>query len=179
MPPAASPLSSSSTRLFRSHTSSAAALLAQDYLNTFTLSGNDSYFSHETMLLHNYHFTKHAPHFHDHFEIMLVLEGTVLQRIEDKDYLYNTGSCCLINHSLCHIETFNSSSKILFIGLSVELIEELFHSVSRLTLIKNGKSPTANCIILSYRTSNRPAENLIWTLSRHGITSQTVRICTI
>lgn len=102
---------------------------AQDYLNTFTLSGSDSYFSHETMLLHNYHFTKHAPHFHDYFEIMLVLEGTVLQRIEDKDYLYNTGSCCLINRSLCHIETFNSSSKILFIGLSVELIEELFHSI--------------------------------------------------
>lgn len=101
---------------------------AEDYLNTFTLSGGDSYFSHETMMFHNYRFMKHAPHFHDYFEIMLVLEGTVLQRIENKDYLYNTGSCCLINRSLCHIETFNSTSKILFIGLSVEFIGELFHS---------------------------------------------------
>ena len=100
----------------------------EDYLNTFTLSDSDSYFSHETMMFHNYRFMKHAPHFHDHFEIMLVLEGTVLQRIEDKDYLYNTGSCCLINRSLCHIETFNSASRILFIGLSVEFIEELFNS---------------------------------------------------
>ncbi|MCM1088007.1 MAG: AraC family transcriptional regulator [Muribaculaceae bacterium] len=100
----------------------------QDYLNTFTLSGSDSYFSQETMMFHNYRFMKHAPHFHDYFEIMLVLEGTVLQRIEDKDYLYNTGSCCLINRSLCHIETFNSASKILFIGLSVEFIKELFDS---------------------------------------------------
>lgn len=101
---------------------------AEDYLNTFTLSSDNSYFSQETMMFHNYHFMKHAPHFHDYFEIMLVLEGTVLQRIEGKDYLYNTGSCCLINRSLCHIETFNSASKILFIGLSVEFIEELFNS---------------------------------------------------
>lgn len=100
----------------------------EDYLNTFTMSSDNSYFSQETMMLHNYCFTKHAPHFHDYFEIMLVLEGTVLQRIENKDYLYNTGSCCLINRSLCHIETFNSTSKILFIGLSVEFIEELFNS---------------------------------------------------
>ncbi|MDE7130437.1 MAG: AraC family transcriptional regulator [Lachnospiraceae bacterium] len=100
----------------------------EDYLNTFTLSGSDSNFSHETMMFHNYRFMKHAPHFHDYFEIMLVLEGTVLQRIESKDYLYTTGSCCLINRSLCHIETFNSASRILFIGLSVEFIEELFNS---------------------------------------------------
>lgn len=100
----------------------------EDYLNTFTMSSDNSYFSQETMMLHNYCFTKHAPHFHDYFEIMLVLEGTVLQRIENKDYLYNTGSCCLISRSLCHIETSNSTSKILFIGLSVEFIEELFNS---------------------------------------------------
>ncbi len=100
----------------------------EDYLNSITLTGDDSIFSQETMALHNYRFMKYPPHFHDFFEIMLVLEGTVLQRIEDKDYLYTTGSCCLINRSLCHTETFNTSSRILFIGLSVEFIEELFAS---------------------------------------------------
>lgn len=101
----------------------------EDYLNTITLSEDNSHFMQESMKLHNYRFQESAPHFHDFFEIMLILEGTVIQRIENKDYLYNTGSVCLINRSLCHIETFSSSARILFIGLSVSFIEELFASI--------------------------------------------------
>lgn len=100
----------------------------EDYLNTITLSEDDSCFLQESMKLHNYRFQECAPHFHDFFEIMLVLEGTVVQRIENKDYMYNTGACCLINRSLCHIETFSSSARIVFIGMSVPFIRELFAS---------------------------------------------------
>lgn len=99
-----------------------------DYMNNITMSGDNFSFSQENMGYHNFHFSKHAPHFHDYFEIMLVLDGTVLQRIEDKTYHYGAGACCLINRSLCHIETFSTSSSILFVGLSVEFIEELFAS---------------------------------------------------
>lgn len=99
-----------------------------DYLNTITLSEDNSHFMQENMELHNYRFQERAPHFHDFFEIMLILDGTVIQRIEHQDYLYNTGSCCLMNRSLCHMETFSSSARILFLGLSVPFIEELFAS---------------------------------------------------
>lgn len=99
-----------------------------DYINVITLSEDDTFLSQEPFSAHNYSFHKTPSHFHDYFEIMLVLEGTIIQKIEDKEYQYNTGSCCLINRSLCHKETFTSSAKILFIGLSTEFTEELFAS---------------------------------------------------
>ena len=34
-------------------------------------------------------------HRHDYFELMLVLEGEVIQQIEEKEYPYRAGTCCL------------------------------------------------------------------------------------
>lgn len=38
-------------------------------------------------------------HRHDYFELMLVLEGEVIQQIEEKEYPYRAGTCCLVNRS--------------------------------------------------------------------------------
>lgn len=57
-------------------------------------------------------------------ELMLVLEGEVLQKIDDREYLYPAGSCCLFNRKMTHLERLTAQSKILFIGLYDELLEK-------------------------------------------------------
>ena len=44
-------------------------------------------------------------HRHDYFELMLVLEGEVIQQIEEKEYPYRAGTCCLVNRSIPHRPT--------------------------------------------------------------------------
>jgi len=65
------------------------------------------------------------PHRHDYFELMLVLEGEVIQQIEEKEYPYRAGTCCLVNRSILHSERFIGPSKICFIGLSVDFVRGL------------------------------------------------------
>lgn len=102
---------------------------AEDYVNVVTLSFAKSVLYHETAALKNYSYAKNAPHFHNFFEFVIVLEGSITQRIEGKDYLYSAGSCCLINRSLRHLEHYHSRCKVLFIGLSPDFISELFDSI--------------------------------------------------
>lgn len=100
----------------------------EDYVNVVTLSFEKAVLYQETLAMKNYSYTKNAPHFHDFFEFVIVLEGTILQRIEGKDYLYPAGSCCLINRNLRHMERYQSKCRVLYIGLSPEFITELFAS---------------------------------------------------
>lgn len=64
------------------------------------------------------------PYARDCLEFMLVLEGEVLQKIDDREYLYPAGSCCLFNRGITHLERMASQSRVLFIGLSDELMEK-------------------------------------------------------
>ncbi len=98
----------------------------QDYLSITTLSANQS--CHYQLALTDHHRQYNAKnlHIHDYFELLVVLEGTVRQIIEDKEYLYTAGSCCLINRSLYHLEDYAGSARILFIGFSVDFIKNLF-----------------------------------------------------
>lgn len=98
------------------------------FINILTLSPDEAFYYQETYDLHHSVFSRHQPHFHDYFELMLILEGSITQKIEDREYLYPAGTCCLINRSLRHTEDFNSRAKVLFIGLSLDFIEELFNS---------------------------------------------------
>ncbi len=97
-----------------------------DYINFITLSPGDRTMSQEAYGFHAAHFGQHPTHFHDYFELMIVLEGSVTQRIENADYRYEAGMCCLITRSLCHFETFNGPSRILFVGLKPEYISSIF-----------------------------------------------------
>ena len=98
---------------------------AEDRLNVLTLSGDQSFLSQESALQHNNFFRTELQHYHDYYELMIVLDGTVINEIEGKDYRYPAGSACLINRGLRHAEGFASAAKILFIGLSAEYIREL------------------------------------------------------
>ena len=53
-------------------------------------------------------------HRHDYFELMLVLEGEVIQQIEEKEYPYRAGTCCLVNRSILHNERFIRPRQALF-----------------------------------------------------------------
>lgn len=98
----------------------------EDYVNVVTLSFQKALLYQESIVTKNYSYTKNAPHFHDFFEFVIVLEGTIVQKIEGKDYLYTPGSCCLINRSLCHAEHYPSQAKVLYIGLSPDFVTRLF-----------------------------------------------------
>lgn len=100
----------------------------EDYVNIVTLSFEKAVFYQESLSMKNYSYAKNAPHFHDFFEFVIVLEGTIVQKIEGKDYLYPAGSCCLINRNLRHMERYQSRCQVLFIGLSPEFVTELFSS---------------------------------------------------
>ncbi len=100
----------------------------QDYLNVLSLSPNGPSYTKEPIGLHNYIYHNMAPHFHDYYEFLIVLEGALYQQIEGKEYLYQEGSCCLINRNLRHKEIFDQSSKILFLGFSAEYMTELLQS---------------------------------------------------
>lgn len=100
----------------------------EDYVNVVTLSFEKAVFYQESLAMKNYSYTKNAPHFHDFYEFVIVLEGTIVQKIEGKDYLYPAGSCCLINRNLRHMECYQSQCRVLFIGLSPDFVTELFSS---------------------------------------------------
>lgn len=97
-----------------------------DYVNIMTLSAEKSLLYQESVSSKNFVRTKDVMHFHDYFEFVVILEGSMIQKIEGKDYLYNAGSCCMINRSLCHMEHYQAQTKVLFIGLSVDFVRELF-----------------------------------------------------
>lgn len=99
-----------------------------DYVNVVTLSFDKAVLYQETLAMKNYSYSKNAPHFHDFFEFVIILEGTIVQQIEGKDYLYPAGSCCLISRNLRHLERYQSRCKVLYIGLSPAFIKELFAS---------------------------------------------------
>lgn len=99
---------------------------SDDYMNAVTLSEGEFYYARDSFEGHDRAFKYHPLHSHDYYEIMIVLEGTVTQRIEDVDYKYPAGTCCLINRGIRHSENFDSEARLLFIGLSVSMISELF-----------------------------------------------------
>lgn len=112
-----------------------------DYINIITLSPTDSSLSTFNTKSYLSYLNSRPLHHHDYYEILFVLEGEVIHKIEDKEYHYKAGTCCLINPSIRHCELFISQCKLLFIGLSTKLISQLF-SIS--SLFKSSYAITAN-----------------------------------
>lgn len=98
-----------------------------DYLNILSLSGSGQSFFQESIDLHNYLFQNKAPHSHDHYEFLIVLEGSLVQKIEGKEYLYPAGYSCLINRNLFHTESFSQATKVLFLGFSADFFIKLIN----------------------------------------------------
>lgn len=99
-----------------------------DFINIVTFSEKGAYFSQEMVSIHNHIFHTTRGHYHDYYEILIVLEGGIRQQIEGNDYFYTAGSCCLINRNICHNETFEEKCRILFVGLSPSFCAQLLSS---------------------------------------------------
>lgn len=72
----------------------------------------------------NTYFKEHLHH-HDFYEFLLVLDGTVINKIEDNEYTYTAGTCCLINKNVRHTEKFIGYAKVLFLALSDDFFKDL------------------------------------------------------
>lgn len=64
-------------------------------------------------------------HQHDFFEIMFVMSGSTEQKIEDQNYLYHEGQCCLMNHTVRHRELPSKNTTLYFLMLSDDFISKL------------------------------------------------------
>lgn len=64
-------------------------------------------------------------HHHDFYELMIVLEGEVMNRIEDKEYAYGAGTCCLMNRNVRHAEKLCGPARLLFVSLMPDFVAEL------------------------------------------------------
>lgn len=83
-------------------------------------------------------------HQHDFYELMMVLEGSVFQNIENQMHLYTAGSCCLLNRNIRHTELYNEEGadfRIAFVQISDSLMR-LIHSVFSLRLFPAEDSGT-------------------------------------
>ncbi|MBD5453740.1 MAG: AraC family transcriptional regulator [Lachnospiraceae bacterium] len=107
----------------------------EDYVNIVTMSSTKAVLYQESLAGKNDPYKKNAPHLHDFFEFVIVLEGNIVQKIEGKEYLYTAGSCCLINRSLRHMEHYTSKCRVLYIGLSPDFITELFASAQNSSFV--------------------------------------------
>lgn len=63
-------------------------------------------------------FQNRSLHKHNFFELMFVLKGSVRQRIEEQNYIYHEGQCCLLNPNVKHLEEPVENAEILFLDLS-------------------------------------------------------------
>lgn len=117
----------------------------EDYISITTLSNHDRTYSRERLTFHNKYFRRRASHFHDYYEFMLVLNGELIQRIEGHEYKYTTGTCCLLSRSLCHLENFSSAADVLFVGISVELMQELLQADGRLFSVESRIASSPIC----------------------------------
>lgn len=99
----------------------------EDFCNILTLSPAGTHF--RTIPFSKYSgFNARPTHKHNFFEFLIVLKGNTIQKIEEKEFMYSSGVCCLINRNLSHTEKFTEETQLLFIGLSVEFVKELLHS---------------------------------------------------
>ncbi|MCQ2500110.1 MAG: AraC family transcriptional regulator [Lachnospiraceae bacterium] len=64
-------------------------------------------------------------HYHDYFELIYVITGTMYQQIETERHLYTAGSLCLLNCFISHQEEFSTDFRALFLRLSVPLMRTL------------------------------------------------------
>ncbi len=99
-----------------------------DFYNVVCVSPDNDYF-YTSRIISNFHKFNNRPlHQHTFFELIIVLKGGILQKLEDKEYMYPAGTCCLINQNVSHIEKYIGEAQLLFVGLSVNFIKELLES---------------------------------------------------
>lgn len=66
-------------------------------------------------------------HHHNYFELLIVLEGTLYQTIENQRHLYTAGSCCLLNKNVQHREEYSTDYRVAFLDISEKLMTEIMN----------------------------------------------------
>ncbi len=67
-------------------------------------------------------------HQHDFFEIMFVLQGQAIVKIEETERIYPAGTGCIVNCNLRHVETLSHDFRIFFLNLSRDYVRTLFQA---------------------------------------------------
>lgn len=100
---------------------------SNDYINVVTLSPDYVY-----TLPTPYDYSVHAPYFntrplhrHSYFEVVIVLNGTITQKIEDSEIECCAGSCYILNKNVRHAENFIGEGAVLLIGLSSAFVKDI------------------------------------------------------
>lgn len=104
-----------------------------------------------------HHFNTRAPHIHDFYELLIVLDGEIHQQIEQTDFVFHSGSCCLMNHNIMHKEVFSSDATLLFIGMSKDLVKQLAEDEQKV-YFPDIEKPDSNPI-LKFLTDNMDTPN--------------------
>lgn len=66
---------------------------------------------------------------HD-FELMYVLNGRLTNVFGDKEFIFSAGDACLLNPQMAHFERLESKCSVVFLNLSVKLLNELFNDLT-------------------------------------------------
>ena len=69
-------------------------------------------------------------HYHDYFELIYVISGTMYQQIEAERHLYPAGSLCLLNCFISHQEEYSTDFRALFLRLSLPFIKALLSDMN-------------------------------------------------
>lgn len=67
-------------------------------------------------------------HRHTHYELVFVLEGEYIQRMENGNFRYRAGDVIFLNRSVRHGEGYDSDCVLVFLNLSPDFLESLFQS---------------------------------------------------
>lgn len=96
----------------------------------FTFINPNTYFSHAFKFDDQGNpITYHQLHYHDFFELVYVISGTMYQQIEAERHLYPTGSLCLLNCFVSHQEECSTDFRALFLRLSVPFVKILLYDM--------------------------------------------------
>ena len=157
-----------------------------NYVNFFMTSPTGSNFYHLQNEAEIQQFNARAPHIHDFYELLIVLDGEIHQQIEQSDLVFRNGSCCLMNHNIIHKEIFHSNATVLFIGMSKELVKHLSEDEQKV-YFPEIEQPGANPILkfLTDNSNNADAKeyldflptinNKSWYHTLHALTENILR----
>lgn len=131
---------------------------SEDYLNVITLAPDYDYSLPSTYPAQAPYFNKRPLHRHSYYEAVIVLKGTISQRIEDTEIECLEGSCYILNKNLRHAENFIGKGAVLLVGLSEELLKNLLFDDSA-TFFHNEKNILTNPLFQFFKESqNQPGE---------------------
>jgi AraC-like DNA-binding protein len=73
----------------------------------------------------------HRPlHQHDFFELMFVLQGEVCVKVENSTRIYSSGTGCIMNCNLRHVELLDNDFRIFFLNISKSYLWNIFNSLN-------------------------------------------------